>query len=131
MAKGRVVVIDGRSFSTLEEFYEVFAQTWIDGYDGRGGNLDWFNDILWWPFGMEDERIVLVWRNSDESRRRLGHAETVRQLELRGVAKFPNEFTSQAVSDIDRARRGEGPTVFDWIVEIIEDNQECVDLHLE
>jgi hypothetical protein len=52
-------------------------------------------------------------------------------LELRGAERFPNEYTSRSVSDITEARRGHGPTVFDWLLEIIEDNRDCVELHLE
>ena len=72
----------------------------------------------------------MVWRNSDESRRRLGHQETVRQLESRGLDRFPSGG-AKAVSEIHEARRGEGPTVFDWLVEIILDNKQYVELRLE
>jgi hypothetical protein len=132
MPGNTLVIIDGRDFSTLEEFFQVFGRHWLGtGYDGAGGNLDWFNDILWWPAGEEGGRYTLVWRNANESRQRLGYGETVRQLEQRGVKRFPNEFTCRAVSDLNQARLGRGPTVFDWLLEIIEDNRECVELRLE
>jgi hypothetical protein len=45
----------------------------------------------------------------------------VRQLEKRLTQCHPdNREIVQA--DLERARRGEGPTVFDWLVEIIRDN---------
>jgi hypothetical protein len=66
---------------------------------------------------------TLIWRNSEESRRQLGHAETVRQMEQRKVWRFPFGDCT-AVSDIDAARRGEGPTVFDWLIEMIDRNSE-------
>ena len=130
MVGGTIITIDGRDFSTLDEFYDVVGRL-IAGSDCPGrGNLDWFNDILYWPYGEKGARYTLVWRNSDESRRRLGHKETVRQLEIRGLDRFPCG-EAKAVSEIREARRGTGPTVFDWLLEIIVGNREYVELRLE
>lgn len=70
--------IDGASFSTLEEFYDVVTNSLIPGAV-RGRNLDAFNDILRGGFGTPDGGFVLMWRNSALSRERLGYSETVRQ----------------------------------------------------
>lgn len=130
MVGSTVITIDGRDFSTLEEFYDVVGRVIVGSDHHGGGNLDWFNDILFWPCGEKGTCYTLVWRNADESRRRLGHRETVRQLQSRGTERFPNG-TAKAVSNIHEASRGEGPTVFDWLVEIIADNREYVELRLE
>jgi RNAse (barnase) inhibitor barstar len=125
-----VVTIDGQDFDTLEEFYRVIGRA-IIGPDYNGsGNLDWLNDILSWPCGEEMVPYTLLWHNADESRRRLGHTETVRQLEQRKVPRFPFG-QCEHVSTIEAAQRGEGPTVFDWIIEVIERNREYVTLKLE
>jgi RNAse (barnase) inhibitor barstar len=81
MGLKQVYEIDGTRFSTLEEFYEEVSRVLIPGaYWGR--NLDAFNDILRGGFGTREEGFVLVWKNSDLSRQRLGYPETVRQLGL-------------------------------------------------
>lgn len=113
----RVYEIDGRDFSTLEEFAEVFSRVVLTEYDWKG-NLDAFNDVLRGGFGTPEEGFVLRWENSDLSRDRLGYIETVRRLEKRLVTCHPanREFVAR---DLAEAREGRGATVFDWLVEII------------
>src|ERR1051325_320154 len=117
MGLKQVYEIDGTRFSTLEEFYEEVSRVLIpDAYWGR--NLDPFNDILRGGFGTPEEGFVLVWKNSDLSRRRLGYPETVRQLGLRLEKCHPSN-REYVAHDLEEAEREEGPTVFDWLVEII------------
>jgi hypothetical protein len=109
--------IDGRRFSTLDEFYHEISCVLIPGV-GWGHNLDAFNDILRGGFGTPDGGFVLRWANSDVPRERLGYPETVRQLEARLQRCHPTNRSAVA-HDLEKARRGEGATVFDWLVEII------------
>lgn len=112
--------IDGSRFSTLEEFAEHFSEQVLRDHRWRG-NLDAFNDILRGGFGTPEEGFTLVWHNSLLSRERLGYKETVRQLEARLATCHPS--SREAVSArLEQARQGKGPTVFDWLVEIIEDH---------
>ncbi len=115
-----VFQIDGRDFSTLEEFAEVVSRV-LFPYAEWGGNLDAFNDILRGGFGTPDGGFVLRWTNSDISRERLGYPETVRQLEIRLSRCHPTNRDSVS-RELDAARRGVGPTVFDWLVEIIREH---------
>ena len=113
-----VYEIDGRDFSTLKEFYDVISRVLIPGAEW-GHNLDAFNDILRGGFGTPEGGFVLRWKNSDVSRERLGYPETVRQLERRLTSCHP--LNRQRVSeDLQRAKDSVGPTVFDWLVEIIQ-----------
>jgi RNAse (barnase) inhibitor barstar len=109
--------IDGSRFATLEGFYDEVSRVLIPGADW-GRNLDAFNDILRGGFGTPDGGFVLRWVNSDASRERLGHAETVRQLERRLQRCHPSNRPSVA-QDLEQARRGEGATVFEWLLDII------------
>jgi RNAse (barnase) inhibitor barstar len=81
--------IDGRDFSTLDEFYQVISGVLIPGAHG-GQNLDAFNDILRGGFGTLEGGFVLLWKNSAVSRERLGYPETVRQLERRLARCHPS-----------------------------------------
>lgn len=123
MTKGIVVVlkptyeIDGTRFATLEEFYDEITRVLIPGAKW-GHNLDAFDDILRGGFGTPDSGFVLRWLNSDLSRQRLSFHETVRQLEKRLQRCHPSNRAS-VVRDLDQARRGEGSTVFDWLIEIL------------
>ena len=116
----RTYEIDGARFSRLEEFYDEIGRVLIPGaYWGR--NLDAFNDILRGGFGTPEGGFILRWKNSWLSRRRLGYRETVRQLEMRLQRCHPSNCAAVS-KDLDRARQEQGPTVFDWLVEIIEDH---------
>jgi RNAse (barnase) inhibitor barstar len=109
--------IDGRRFSTLEEFYDEISRVLIPGAEW-GHNLDAFNDILRGGFGTPEGGFVLRWTNSEVSRERLGHAETVRQLERRLQRCHPSNRPSVG-RDLEQAKRGEGATVFDWLLDIM------------
>jgi RNAse (barnase) inhibitor barstar len=115
-----VYEIDGRTFSTLEEFYAVLDRVLLPGASW-GHNLDAFNDVLRGGFGTPDGGFVLRWVNADESRERLGYPETVRQLKRRLERCHPSNRAAVA-ADLARAEAGTGPTVFDWLVEIIRDH---------
>jgi RNAse (barnase) inhibitor barstar len=125
----RVLTIDGLAFSTLEEFYEVVGAVLVPGQDW-GRNLDAFNDILCWRLGEDREPYVLVWKNSKVSRKRLNHLEAERQLERRLKYCHPSNRALVA-EQLARASQCEGPTVFDWLVEIIQEHPDWVTLKLE
>jgi RNAse (barnase) inhibitor barstar len=114
------LTIDGNRFETLEGFYDEFSRQLIPGCPW-GRNLGAFNDILRGGFGTPEEGFVLVWANHQRSRESLGYAETVRQLRLRLKHCHPaNVVVIRA--DLEAAKSHEGPTVFDWLVEIIRDH---------
>ena len=112
--------IDGARFSTLEEFFDEVTRVMIPD-DFWGHNLDAFDDILHGGFGTPDEGFELIWDNADLSRDRLGYPETVRQLELR-LKRCHRSWRPFVAAQLDQARAGQGDTVFDWLIEIIEDH---------
>lgn len=114
--------IDGRDFSTLEEFYDVISRTLIPGAIW-GHNLDAFDDILRGGFGTPNDGFVLRWRNSELSRLRLGYPETIRQLESR-LSKCHPANRKRVAAELEAARNRVGPTVFDWLLGIIRDHGE-------
>jgi RNAse (barnase) inhibitor barstar len=115
-----VYEIDGQRFSTLEEFYEEIGRVLVPNAEW-GHNLDAFNDILRGGFGTPEEGFTLRWLHHAVSRQRLGHSETVRQLERRLASCHPTN-RDHVAQDLAAARTGQGPTVFDWLVEIIRDH---------
>ena len=122
------LTIDGEQFSTLDEFYEEVSRKLIPGAEW-GHNLDAFNDILRGGFGTPEEGFVLVWRSSALSRERLGYPETIRQLERRLLRCHPSN-RANVMGQLSRARLGQGPTSFDWLVEIIQGHSD-VELRLQ
>lgn len=129
-------IIEGDRVSTLEEFYDEVERVLIPGV-AWGRNLDALSDILRGGGGTPEGGFVLVWRQSGLSRQRLGYAETVRQLELRAAHGHPS-LRQALVEQLEQAKRGRGSTVFDWLVEIIQEHgpgdeeaESGVDLRLE
>ncbi|OZG69916.1 hypothetical protein BTA51_28695 [Hahella sp. CCB-MM4] len=128
--------IDGSRFSTLEGFFEEISSVLIPGADW-GKNLDAFNDILRGGFGTPERGYVLKWKSSALSRDRLGYPETVRQLERRLQYCHPSNRTYVS-EDLAKAKNCIGPTVFDWLIEIIsvhyaggEESEDGIELVLE
>ncbi len=111
-----VLVIDGANFSDFDGFAREFTRL-LCNYTWRG-NLDAFNDLLRGGFGTPESGWVLRWLNSESSRAALGYEETTRRLERLLLTCHPSQ-RSTIQARISRARRGEGPTLFDEIVGII------------
>lgn len=114
-----VLTIDGACFSDFDGFAREFSRL-LDGYTWRG-NLDAFNDILGGGFGTPDNGWVLRWLNSELSRSVLGYEATARRLQQ--LLRTCHPSNRQAIqAQLVRAKRGEGVTLFDEIVEIIRDH---------
>lgn len=113
-----VFEIDGTEFETLGGFFDVVGRTLIPGATW-GRNLDAFHDILRGGFGTPQEGFVIRWKNSAVSRERLGYEESVRELERRLTRCHPSNRPHVA-AELDLARSGVGPTVFDWLVNVIK-----------
>jgi RNAse (barnase) inhibitor barstar len=99
-----VYEIDGREFATLQEFFAVISRVLIPDAEW-GHNLDAFNDILRGGFGTPEGGFVFRWANSTISRERLGHRETVRQLERRLIRRHPSN-RQWVGEDLQLAREG-------------------------
>jgi RNAse (barnase) inhibitor barstar len=124
----RIYVIDGSVFRTLEESAAEFTRV-LGLTSPWNGNLDAFNDFLRGGFGTPDEGFVLIWRNSGLSKDRLGYVETSRWLEEDLKTCHPANVPSLHAR-LTGARRHEGGTLFDTLVEIIRDHDN-IELRLE
>ena len=83
-----------------------------------GRNFDAFDDSLRGGFGTPSGGFTIDWKNHVLSEQRLAYDETVRQLEIR-LAVCDPESRDKVLGDLERARAREGPTVFNWLVDII------------
>jgi RNAse (barnase) inhibitor barstar len=112
-------VLDGNEFKTLEEFYDEITVIFsLPSWWGR--NLDAFNDILRSDF-MPEQGYIIIWKNSQLSKQFLGYEETSRQLAKQLEKCHPNNVSS-IKDQLDEAKQHTGPTVFDWLVEIIRNH---------
>lgn len=113
----REYVLDGRQFDNLEEFYAEVGRVFFDGKPW-GENLDALNHLLNDDFGLLPNKFRLIWRYAQRSREKLGVAETIRQLTLQLRDCHPTKLIKTAWA-LRAALRGQGPTVFDWLVTLI------------
>jgi len=128
MKDKKVYGIPGEKISSLESFYTIIGEV-INGPGGYfGDNLDAFIDCLRGGFGTP-ATFTLKWNNSELSKKALGYEETVSQLQKRLKSCHPSN-KSDIQKKIKRAKLHKGPTVFDWLVQIIEE-AENVDLILD
>lgn len=111
--------IDGASFDSLEGFFDEVGKCL--GTSPWGRNLDAFNDILRGGFGTPEGGFVLRWVSSERSRVALGYDATVKYLE-RKLQRCHPDNVAHVADELDAARRGEGPTLFDILLEIIRDH---------
>lgn len=123
----KIFEINGNNFSTLEEFAKEFSEKLNLDVEWNG-NLDALNDILRGGFGTSYEGFILVWKNSSLSKERLGYNETLRQLEKR-LERCHSANRNNVRSEIELAKAKKSATVFDWLVEIIR-NEEHNDIEL-
>jgi hypothetical protein len=97
-----VLVIDGAHFSDFDGFIREFSR-------------------LLCNYETPENGWVLRWLNSELSRTALGYEATTRRVERLLLACHPsNRSTIEA--RISCARSGQGPTLFDEIVDIIRDH---------
>jgi RNAse (barnase) inhibitor barstar len=122
------IQIDGREFSTLEEFYEALNRQ-LQPSSEWAYNLDSLNDVLRDGFGDPRKGYRFVWRESSRSRTLLGHPEAARQLRRRLELCHPSNLPV-IEAELREAERGLGPTAFDWLVEIIRSHSH-IELALE
>jgi RNAse (barnase) inhibitor barstar len=146
-------IIDGTRFTNLREFYDHVGSVLIPG-ESWGRNLHYaFGDILSWTWTSAEtgRPYTLIWRHADLSRERLGHAEMARWLEgeLLETVQFSKgeqaakagwtdedlqnlrtTFIPELEERLAAAKRGEGQTLFDLLIEIIKQNSKYVRLVL-
>ena len=126
------IILNGSNFSSLVGFYDEIDNKLTKDLDWETGkNLDAFNDILRGGFGVFDyeEAIKLVWRNSEKSKKDLGFPETIEYLEKKLKTCHPTG-ASFVKSDLEEARKGNGKTLFEIIVDIIHEHT-YIELKLE
>jgi RNAse (barnase) inhibitor barstar len=113
-------VLDGARIQTLEDFWSVIGEA-VNGPGGYfASNLDALDDSLTGGMGQPDDgRCTFIFRHADQARQALGYPETVQQLQLRLERCHPTNRTRVA-EDLRRAQSGEGPTVFEWLLEAFE-----------
>lgn len=119
----KTFTIYGDNFSDFQSFTKEFSFNVLSNKHNWNGSLDAFNDILRGGFGdiEENDEIEIIWKNSKKSITDLSYHETIKKLNEKYEKCHPTnkEFVIQ---EINMARKNQGPTIFDWIIEIIKEH---------
>ena len=108
--------INAHNFSSLEEFYEEVSLIFLKDENWKVGTLDGFDDIL---YGYKGE---LIWKNSQKSKEDLGLDATKEFYENKIRQRKP--FNVKLIQQkLDSLINGNGQTLFEILVEIIESYQ--------
>lgn len=110
-------VLDGRRTTTLQAFYDEIGQILLSGMRW-GENLDALDEILDGDYGPLPKTFRIVWRNAKAAQVALGYPETVCQLNQRLRDCHPTVLIKTAWA-LRAALREQGPTVYDWLVDLI------------
>ena len=114
-------IIDGKEFNNMDEFYKCVDKTFSDGEEPCT-NLDAFVDFLRGGFGKHkyNEPIKITWINNNKSKKDLGYEETIKILKKRLARCHPSNKES-IQKKIELADKQEGQTIYDEIIECIND----------
>ena len=109
-------VLDGRRTTTLDAFLLEISRVLPDAAvcAGAGADLDVLGEVLR-GYGPVPAPVRLVWAHAPTARAALGYPETVRRLTTQLRDCRPNVLIKTAWA-LRAALRGQGPTVYDWIV---------------
>lgn len=112
----KMTVINGGHFSDLESFYDEVSQLFMKDEDWKVGTLDGFDDIL---YGVDSD---IIWKDSEKSKEDLGFDLTKEFYynKIRIGKPFNVELIQQK---LDNLIDGNGQTLFEILVEIIESHQ--------
>ena len=120
----KTAVINGGHFSTLSEFYDEISSVLMKDTDWKVGTLDGFNDILYGGFGVFENRdeVELIWKDAEKSKNELGFEATrdFYQHKINQGKPFNTELIQQK---LDELMAGNGQTLFDILIEIIESHK--------
>ncbi|WP_088889985.1 barstar family protein [Leptolyngbya ohadii] len=110
-------ILEGRRTTTLEAFYAEIGRVLLGGQPW-GENLETLPNVLRGEYGNVPETFRLIWCNTKIAQAALGYPHTVHQLTQQLRDCPPNRLIKTAWA-LRAALREQGPTVYDWLVELI------------
>lgn len=122
----KTLILNGNRFSDLPSFYEEINLLFTKNLDWKlGHSLDALHDILYGGFGIFEpkEEIILIWQNHEKSKKDLGMEPTKDFYE----SKIEKGYSFSIPLNRERLNRlftGEGKTLYEIIIEIINDHKD-------
>ncbi|MED1795178.1 hypothetical protein [Brevibacillus nitrificans] len=112
----KTFVIEGNNFHDYSGLCKEFNRTVFHDLLQWNGTLDAFNDLL------RDIEGTIIWKNFAQSKKTLSYSETIKLLRERLEYCHPSNIPFVR-EKLKKAELGMGPTVLDWILEIISEDE--------
>lgn len=121
-----VLQIEGAAIDDIASLYAEINRVFMAGEAWQlGPSLDALDDLLHGSYGAlaGQAQATLIWRDIAHSRTALG-METTRQW-LQAKLDTPGSFNTHAIAlQLQDLQRGEGPTYFEIVMQIIDGHQQ-------
>ena len=115
------IILDGSTFHDLDGFYEaIYGLMTLNQDWSPAHNLDALNDMLYGGFGTEP--VAFIWKDAAKSKADLGLPATIEfyQKKIEQGRPFNVVWAQQQLDDLNI---GNGQTLFDIIVSILQDHK--------
>jgi hypothetical protein len=110
-------ILDGRRVTTLEAFHEEIGRVLLAGRP-PSDDPDTLDALLGGEYGRLPESFRLVWRDAGVAREALGYDGTVNHF-LKRLRDCPPTVLIKTAWALRAVLRGQGPTLYDRLVETI------------
>ncbi|NUU66796.1 barstar family protein [Enterobacteriaceae bacterium BIT-l23] len=120
----KTLILEGSRIHDIGSFYDQINGLFMADESWQlGPSLDALNDLLYGGFGVlqGNEPLTLIWRDIAQSRAALGRDATRRYYQDK-LAQPQRYHQARIRQELALLERGEGPTYFDIILEIIADH---------
>lgn len=115
--KKKMAVINGSHFSSLEGFYGEISLLFLKDQGWEVGTLDGFDDIL---YGFQGE---IIWKNAQKSKQESG-SDATKEFYENKISQGKPYNVQLITKKRDDLLRGNGQTLFEILVEIIESHKD-------
>ncbi len=119
-----ILTIEGAHIHDIASFYAEINRVFMGDEDWQlGHSLDGLDDLLYGSYGAlkGDAPVVLIWRQMERNRQDLGLDATRGWYQAK--IDHPDGFNIERIRrDLTALERGDGPTFFDIVQQIIADH---------
>ena len=116
----KTLTITGEKIHDIPSFYDEINRVFMKDEDWElGPSLDALNDMLYGAYGaiQGDEPVVLIWKNSAQSRCALGLETTTAFYQAK--LEYPEIFNVDRIREqLEALKQGLGPSYFEIVLEV-------------
>jgi len=117
--------IKGNKIHSISDFYQEINRLFMKNEDWNlGESLDALDDLLYGGYGdlFGLEKIIILWENSEESKKSLGYETT--KIYYESKISQPQKYNVKKIKiDLKELQENKGKTYFEIIIEIFKSHK--------